>query len=175
MAEHANRQQDSTADTSLGCFTPNAVWLVATASISYFQHTGVMHSASDYAAWLLQEVGQKVAMHAVAMKPRYLSPDTVPAEALEGSPDAIPPHACLWVSRTASCAADTSSGYACTCSHCIMLAEHLWLIVSITAVCYCCAAEKQVLRDQAKTAGSGGKPKPANIIEKIMSGRINKV
>jgi len=56
-----------------------------------------------------------------------------------------------------------------------MLAEHLWLIVSITAVCYCCAAEKQVLRDQAKTAGSGGKPKPANIIEKIISGRINKV
>ncbi|DBA90441.1 TPA: Elongation factor, variant 4 [Trebouxia sp. C0004] len=65
-----------------------------------------------------KEVGQKVAMHAVAMKPRYLSPDTVPAEALE--------------------------------------------------------AEKQVLRDQAKSAGSGGKPKPANIIEKIISGRINK-
>ena len=38
-----------------------------------------------------------------------------------------------------------------------------------------CAAEKQVLRDQAKAAGSGGKPKPANIIEKIISGRINKV
>ena len=37
------------------------------------------------------------------------------------------------------------------------------------------AAEKQVLRDQAKTAGGGGKPKPANIIDKIISGRINKV
>ena len=49
------------------------------------------------------------------------------------------------------------------------------LIVCITAVCYCCAAEKQVLRDQAKSAGSSGKPKPANIIEKIISGRINKV
>jgi len=45
----------------------------------------------------------------------------------------------------------------------------------VTAVCYCCAAEKQVLRDQAQSAGSGGKPKPANIIEKIISGRINKV
>lgn len=33
---------------------------------------------------LVQEIGQKVAMHAVAMKPRYLSPETVPAEALEG-------------------------------------------------------------------------------------------
>lgn len=65
-----------------------------------------------------KEVGQKVAMHAVAMKPRYLSPETVPAEALE--------------------------------------------------------AEKQVLKDQAKTAGGGGKPKPANIIDKIISGRINK-
>ncbi|KAL3154707.1 hypothetical protein ABBQ38_011256 [Trebouxia sp. C0009 RCD-2024] len=65
-----------------------------------------------------KEIGQKVAMHAVAMKPRYLSPETVPAEALE--------------------------------------------------------AEKQVLRDQAKSEGSKGKPKPANIIEKIISGRINK-
>ena len=37
------------------------------------------------------------------------------------------------------------------------------------------AAEKQVLRDQAKSEGSKGKPKPANIIEKIISGRINKV
>ena len=52
-----------------------------------------MHSASKWAAWLLQEVGQKVAMHAVAMKPRYLSPDTVPAEALEGSPSTISSHA----------------------------------------------------------------------------------
>lgn len=33
---------------------------------------------------LVQEIGQKVAMHAVAMKPRYLSPQSVPAEALEG-------------------------------------------------------------------------------------------
>ena len=33
---------------------------------------------------VVQEVGQKVAMHAVAMKPRYLSPESVPAEALEG-------------------------------------------------------------------------------------------
>ena len=32
----------------------------------------------------MQEIGQKVAMHAVAMKPRYLSPESVPAEALEG-------------------------------------------------------------------------------------------
>lgn len=32
----------------------------------------------------MQEVGQKVAMHAVAMKPHYLSPETVPADALEG-------------------------------------------------------------------------------------------
>ena len=32
----------------------------------------------------VQEIGQKVAMHAVAMKPRYLSPQSVPAEALEG-------------------------------------------------------------------------------------------
>lgn len=37
------------------------------------------------------------------------------------------------------------------------------------------AAEKQVLRDQAKSEGSKGKPKPANIIDKIISGRINKV
>ena len=37
------------------------------------------------------------------------------------------------------------------------------------------AAEKQVLRDQAKSAGNRGKPKPAHIIEKIISGRINKV
>ena len=71
-------------------------WLVATASILYSQHTGIRISASNYAAWLLQEVGQKVAMHAVAMKPRYLSPDTVPAEALEGSPDTTPLHSCLW-------------------------------------------------------------------------------
>ncbi len=49
-----------------------------------------MHSASNWAAWLLQEVGQKVAMHAVAMKPRYLSPDTVPVEALEGIPSSMP-------------------------------------------------------------------------------------
>lgn len=35
-------------------------------------------------ALMVQEIGQKVAMHAVAMKPRYLSPETVPAEALEG-------------------------------------------------------------------------------------------
>lgn len=35
-------------------------------------------------ALVVQEIGQKVAMHAVAMKPRYLSPETVPAEALEG-------------------------------------------------------------------------------------------
>ena len=35
-------------------------------------------------AMMVQEIGQKVAMHAVAMKPRYLSPETVPAEALEG-------------------------------------------------------------------------------------------
>ena len=34
---------------------------------------------------LVQEIGQKVAMHAVAMKPRYLSPESVPAEALEGN------------------------------------------------------------------------------------------
>ena len=33
---------------------------------------------------MVQEIGQKVAMHAVAMKPRYLSPQSVPAEALEG-------------------------------------------------------------------------------------------
>lgn len=39
--------------------------------------------AAEHAA-CSQEVGQKVAMHAVAMKPRYLSPETVPAEALEG-------------------------------------------------------------------------------------------
>ena len=32
----------------------------------------------------MQEIGQKVAMHAVAMKPRYLAPETVPTEALEG-------------------------------------------------------------------------------------------
>jgi len=52
-----------------------------------------MHSAFNWAAWLLQEVGQKVAMHAVAMKPRYLSPDTVPVEALEGIPSTISPRA----------------------------------------------------------------------------------
>lgn len=34
---------------------------------------------------LLQEIGQKVAMHVVAMKPRYLNPESVPAEALEGN------------------------------------------------------------------------------------------
>lgn len=34
--------------------------------------------------WWLQEVAQKVAMHAVAMKPQYLKPECVPAEALEG-------------------------------------------------------------------------------------------
>lgn len=32
----------------------------------------------------LQEVAQKVAMHAVAMKPQYLNPESVPAQALEG-------------------------------------------------------------------------------------------
>ena len=37
------------------------------------------------------------------------------------------------------------------------------------------AAEKQVLRDQAKSKGNHGKPKPGNIIDKIISGRINKV
>ena len=37
------------------------------------------------------------------------------------------------------------------------------------------AAEKQVLRDQAKSEGNKGKPKPANIIDKIISGRISKV
>ena len=37
------------------------------------------------------------------------------------------------------------------------------------------AAEKQVLRDQANSQAKGGKPKPANIIEKIISGRVNKV
>ena len=37
------------------------------------------------------------------------------------------------------------------------------------------AAEKQVLRDQASSSAKGGKPKPANIMEKIISGRINKV
>ena len=37
------------------------------------------------------------------------------------------------------------------------------------------AAEKQVLRDQAKSGANKGKPKPANIIDKIISGRINKV
>ena len=37
------------------------------------------------------------------------------------------------------------------------------------------AAEKQILRDQAKSEGNKGKPKPANIIDKIISGRINKV
>ena len=41
---------------------------------------------------MLQEIGQKVAMHAVAMKPRYLSPETVPAEAVEGGvPYLVPP------------------------------------------------------------------------------------
>ena len=124
MAEHATKQQDSTADTSLGYFTSKAVWLVATASVLYSQHIGIMHSASNCAAWLLQEVGQKVAMHAVAMKPRYLSPDTVPPEALEGTPSTVPPHACLWECMTASCALDSSSGYACSCSDCVMLAEH---------------------------------------------------
>ena len=37
------------------------------------------------------------------------------------------------------------------------------------------AAEKQVLQDQAKSEGNKGKPKPANIIDKIIFGRINKV
>lgn len=37
------------------------------------------------------------------------------------------------------------------------------------------AAEKQVLRDQAKSEGNKGKPKPAHIIDKIISGRISKV
>ena len=37
------------------------------------------------------------------------------------------------------------------------------------------AAEKQILRDQAKSEGNKGKPKPANIIDKIISGRISKV
>ena len=32
----------------------------------------------------MQEIGQKVAMHTVAMKPRFLSPEAVPAAALEG-------------------------------------------------------------------------------------------
>ena len=92
MAEHATKQQDSTADTLLGYFTvagSNSVYLVFPA----YRHQDF---SSNYAAWLLQEVGQKVAMHAVALKPRYLSPDTVPAEALEGSPDTTPLHSCLW-------------------------------------------------------------------------------
>lgn len=90
----------------LGCMAALVALETSTASLTEVQQAEA------------KEVGQKVAMHAVAMKPRYLSPDTVPAEALE--------------------------------------------------------AEKQVLRDQAKSAGSSGKPKPANIIEKIISGRINK-
>jgi len=49
------------------------------------------------------------------------------------------------------------------------------LLLCLNFVCCLGAAEKQVLRDQAKTGGSSSKPKPANIIEKIISGRINKV
>lgn len=35
--------------------------------------------------WHVQEIAQKVAMHAVAMKPQYLDPQSVPADALEGN------------------------------------------------------------------------------------------
>ena len=69
-----------------GCVAgSNSIYLVFPA----YRH----HAFSLHLRCLVQEVGQKVAMHAVAMKPRYLSPDTVPIEALEGIPSTISPHA----------------------------------------------------------------------------------
>ncbi len=47
-------------------------------------------------------------MHAVAMKPRYLSPETVPAEALEGKQAMGPDISCL-----ASCSNKYQAGNYC--------------------------------------------------------------
>ena len=53
--------------------------------------------------------------------------------------------------------------------------SHLrWYALCLIATMHT-AAEKQVLRDQASSQAKGAKPKPANIIEKIISGRVNKV